>query len=287
MGESQGHMSQTALAFDAFASRASKGEGEKPVDDATVVLLAGRGASFAVGRMGVEINRARDIVDEAVREVLADYHLTAPARATGQEPPAVGASETPRGAGVVGGSSPAPSPGACPTCGTQVPANEYWGFLAGQYSPRVYFPQSIMDDNPEIVHRFTKCPDPFHHPAQSSSGVPREVEEAIQAALDNVAVIEDRTTARERVAALSCERANVEALRAAITRALAEARRDERERAATRCGELQLLYEQIASEKRNAGRDDTYESGVAHGTACCRDSIRALPTPGATDAGAK
>ncbi len=43
-----------------------------------------------------------------------------------------------------------------------------------------------------------------------------KVEEAIQNALDNVARIEDGNTPREREAFLACERANVDALRAAI-----------------------------------------------------------------------
>lgn len=74
-----------------------------------------------------------------------------------------------------GETTPAPSPGACPQCETQVPENEYWDYLAGPFSPRIYYPKSIMDDNPEIAHRFTKCPAAFHAPAPSSAGVTREV----------------------------------------------------------------------------------------------------------------
>lgn len=65
-----------------------------------------------------------------------------------------------------------PSDPACPTCGTQVRANDYWSYLAGPSSPRVYYPKSIMDDNPEIAGTFTRCADPFHAAPSDPAAVP-------------------------------------------------------------------------------------------------------------------
>ena len=68
-----------------------------------------------------------------------------------------------------------PSDPACPTCGTQVRANDYWSYLAGPSSPRVYYPKSIMDDNPEIAGTFTRCADPFHAaPSDPTTAPPPE-----------------------------------------------------------------------------------------------------------------
>ena len=66
-----------------------------------------------------------------------------------------------------------PSDPACPTCGTRVRANCYWDYLSGPFSPRVYYPKSIMDDNPEIAGSFTRCADPFHaHPSDPAAACP-------------------------------------------------------------------------------------------------------------------
>lgn len=60
---------------------------------------------------------------------------------------------------------PDPTPASsCPSCGTSVRENVYWSCLAGVLSPRIYYPESIMRENPEIAHRFAKCGDRFHYP---------------------------------------------------------------------------------------------------------------------------
>jgi hypothetical protein len=79
--------------------------------------------------------------------------------------------------------------GDCPTCGTQVRENRFWSPLAGPTSPRVYYPQSIMNENPEIAHRFTRCPDSFHDAAPPAATAPSAPRDEAAALLREVATL--------------------------------------------------------------------------------------------------